>query len=166
MKRFALLALLLLLLPTVTSTTQSTEELRSFARGSWKHIREKHAGQPTVVHFWGLTCGPCRVEMPMWGKLLKKHPGLNLVTIDADLVPNERSAVIAMLTNAGLAGAENWMFTDGFVERLRFEVDPRWQGEIPMTLLIASDGTITTSEGVADFDAIEAWLATHSQPMR
>ena len=26
-----------------------------------------HAGQPTVIHFWGLTCGPCLVELPQWG---------------------------------------------------------------------------------------------------
>jgi hypothetical protein len=36
-----------------------------------------------------------------------------------------------------------------FVERLRYEVDPKWQGEIPLTLLIAADGTTTYLEGVA-----------------
>ena len=33
--------------------------------------------------------GPCRIEMPNWGKLLEERPDLNLVVINADLVPNE-----------------------------------------------------------------------------
>jgi hypothetical protein len=39
---------------------------------------------------------------------------------------------------------------DLFTERLRFEIDPRWQGEIPRTMLIARDGTTTIVEGVAN----------------
>ena len=79
--------------------------------------------------------------------------------IDADLVPNASAAVQAMLDESGLsARAENWMFNDNFVERLRYEIDPQWQGGIPRTLLIAADGTTTTLEGVADFVQIGAWL--------
>jgi len=132
--------------------------LRPFVRGSWKDIRAAHARQPTVVHFWGLTCGPCRVEMPAWGKLLQQRTDLNLVVINADLVPNEPDAVSATLAQAGLAAAENWTFGDGFVERLRYEIDPHWQGDIPRTLLIAADGTTTVIEGVADLDDVQAWL--------
>ena len=50
---------------------------------------------------------------------------------------NEGSAASAMLAQTGLATAENWTFGDGFIERLRYEIDPRWQGEIPRTVLIA-----------------------------
>ena len=53
--------------------------------------------------------------------------------ISADLVPNLPGAARAMLEKAGLGTAENWLFGDGFVERLRFEIDPAWQGEIPRT---------------------------------
>ena len=63
-------------------------ELRPFKRGSWQQIRRAHEGQSIVVHFWGLTCGPCRVEMPKWGRLLQERPDLRLIVIDADLVPN------------------------------------------------------------------------------
>ena len=38
--------------------------------------------------------------------------------------------------------------------------DPQWQGEIPRTLLVARDGTMTTMEGVADFAQLRAWLDT------
>jgi thiol-disulfide isomerase/thioredoxin len=133
-------------------------ELRAFVRGRWQAILEAHRGQPTIVHFWGVTCGPCRLEMPQWGRLLREHPGLLLVVIDADPVPNAPDAVSAVLTETGLAGAESWMFADGFLERLRYEVDREWHGEIPRTMLIARDGTISTIEGSANMEAVRAWL--------
>jgi hypothetical protein len=78
--------------------------------------------------------------------------------ISADLVPSMRDATWAMLKNAGLDSAENWIFSDGFVERLRFEIDPAWQGDIPRTVLISRDGTITTIEGMIDVADLRKWL--------
>jgi hypothetical protein len=62
-----------------------------------------------------------------------------------------------MLQKSGLASAENWIFSDGFAERLRYEIDPAWQGDIPRTMLISRDGAITTIEGSADIADLEKW---------
>ena len=134
------------------------DDVREFRRGSWNEIRRAHAGKPTIVHIWGVTCGPCRTEMPLWGALRRERPDINLVLIDADLVPNEPGAVAAMVDAAGLGGAENWTFGDGFVERLRYEIDPQWRGEIPRTMLIARDGAVTVMEGSVDFAEVRRWL--------
>jgi thiol-disulfide isomerase/thioredoxin len=161
-KKVLLLALLMLALAPGSIGSAATDGLRPFVRGSWNDIRKAHAGKPTVIHFWGVTCGPCRLEMPNWGKLLAERSDLNLVVINADLVPNEPGAVTAMLAETGLAAAENWTFGDGFVERLRYEIDPQWRGEIPRTILIARDGTTTTIDGVANLESVRAWLDAQS----
>jgi hypothetical protein len=96
--------------------------------------------------------------MPQWAKLLQERADLNLVVIDADLIPNQLEDSSAMLAKTGLAGAENWIFDDPFTERLRFEIDRRWQGEIPRTMLMARDGKTITIEGVADMARVRAWL--------
>jgi thiol-disulfide isomerase/thioredoxin len=158
--------LFVLVLAPSSIGSAATDGLRTFVRGSWQDIRKAHAGKPTVVHFWGLTCGPCRIEMPAWGTFLHERPDLELVVINADLVPNEASAASAMLAQTGLSTAENWSFGDGFVERLRYEIDPRWQGEIPRTLLIAPDGAVTTIEGVADLKEVAAWLDGQRLPTK
>jgi thiol-disulfide isomerase/thioredoxin len=157
-RKWPLLALLIVALPLTPAGSAAVDELHPFVRGSWQDIRKSHAGQPTVVHFWGVTCGPCRVEMPAWGRLLQERPDLKLVVINADLIPNEPNAVSAMLAQTGLGSAENWIFGDAFVERLRYEIDPQWQGDIPRTLLLARDGSTTVIEGVADLEGIRAWL--------
>src|SRR5215469_7570708 len=158
MSKLAKLVLSLLVLATTGAYSATIDNLREFQRGSWNQIRRAHSGEPLVVHIWGVTCGPCRTEMPEWGALLRDRKDMKLVLIDADLVPNEAGAVAAMLDQAGLGGAENWVFGDGFVEPLRYEIDPQWRGEIPRTILIGRDGATTVMEGVVDIAAIRSWL--------
>jgi thiol-disulfide isomerase/thioredoxin len=158
-------AFIALLFNGLLATTVSAVDgdVRLFKRGSWEEIRRAHMGQPSVVHFWGLTCGPCRVEMPQWGQLLQERTDLKLILIEADLVPNELKAVAQMLAQSGLENAEKWIFADDFVERLRFEIDPQWRGEIPRTMLIARDGSTTIIEGPAEPAEIRAWLDAQRQ---
>lgn len=134
------------------------DQLRAFQRGSWQTILHAHAGRPTMVNFWGVTCGPCKVELPLLGKFVRDNSGIDVVTINADLVPNPREAALSMLQKAGLSSTENWTFSDGFVERLRYEIDPAWQGDIPRTMLIARDGKITTIEGIVDLAKVKKWF--------
>jgi thiol-disulfide isomerase/thioredoxin len=134
------------------------DQLRAFQRGSWQTILHTHAGRPMMVNFWGVTCAPCKVELPLLGKFVRDNPGAEVVTVNADLVPNAREAVLSMLGKAELLSAENWTFSDGFVERLRYEIDPAWQGDIPRTMLISRDGKITTIEGIVDLAKVRKWF--------
>lgn len=154
MIRSFLLALTLVL----ASAGAQSADLQSFGRGSWSKLRAAHDGQPTVVHFWGLTCAPCLVEMPEWGKLQAERPDMRLVMVAADPVPQDPARVNDMLARADLAKAENWAFTDRFNERLRYEIDPAWAGELPRTLLIDRDGQETVLTGVADLAEVRTWL--------
>jgi len=137
-----------------------------FERGSWEKLRASHAGQPTVVHFWSLTCGPCLVELPHWGKLVADRRDLKLVLIAADPLPQEQERVSATLAAAGLTNSESWSFTDRFYERLRYEIDPAWAGELPRTVMIDGDGKTTVLPGVADLAQVRAWLDARPKPSR
>jgi thiol-disulfide isomerase/thioredoxin len=141
----------------------SAAEISPFVRGSWKEIVETHAGAPFIVHFWGLTCAPCRKEMAGWGQLLNESPSLRLVTINADIVPNDPDEALEFLEQSGLGEAQNFIFAEDFVDPLRFEIDPSWQGEIPLSLLIDADGTRTKIEGAAEPDAVRAWLTAKAK---
>lgn len=160
MKRHLLLLALVLTGAFLPQRLAAHDQLRAFQRGSWQAVLRAHAGRPMMVNFWGVTCAPCKVELPLLGKFVRDNPGVDVVTVNADLVPNAREAVLSMLQKAGLLSAENWTFSDGFVERLRFEVDPAWQGDIPRTMLIAHDGKITTIEGIVDLAKVKKWFGS------
>ena len=159
--RFAGIAALPALVVLVASVAalSASPTLRPFERGTWQAVLREHAGRPVLVHFWGVTCGPCKVELPLLGQFAKDHPDVDVVTVSADLVPNLPGATQSMLDKAGLSSTENFIFNDGFVERLRFEIDPSWQGDIPRTMLISREGTVTTIEGSAEMADLEKWSA-------
>jgi len=154
-----ILGVVCLVIVPITAVDSATQpDLRPFVRGSWQELRGMHAGQATVVHFWGLTCGPCLVEMPSWTKLRNERPDLNLVLIDANPFGDDPASVWTTLTQQRLSSVENWIFADRFEEKLRFEIDPHWHGEMPYTVMIGPDGTVSSVTGVVDFAKLTAWL--------
>jgi thiol-disulfide isomerase/thioredoxin len=151
-----------LLLALAAACPASAGEARPFLRGSWQELRQLHQGKPTIVHFWGITCAPCMVEMPRWAKLAETDRKLDLVLVDAD--PVGEAADAPMLAKMGLAGTESWRFADDFTERLRYEIDPKWHGELPLTLLIGRDGAVRKIIGSADFAEVQHWLDGQEKP--
>ncbi len=53
MKRPIPLAILLALLASFAIVGTAQAETQPFERGSWEKLRARHAGKPTVIHFWG-----------------------------------------------------------------------------------------------------------------
>ena len=129
-----------------------------FDRESWAQLLASHRGQATIVHFWGLTCGPCLVELPEWGRLKESRPDADIVMIEVEPVPQPVSGLSAPLVKAGLEGTENWWFADPFVEQLEYEVDPNWRGELPYTVLVGRDGTSESLLGPVNFAELGKWL--------
>jgi thiol-disulfide isomerase/thioredoxin len=154
MKRVVVLALLF----AAAAMGGARAETLPFERGSWQKLLAAHAGKPTVIHFWGLTCAPCLVELPAWGKLQASRPDLRLVLVAADPVLQDPERLQATLARAGLDKSESWGFADSFHERLRHEIDPAWSGELPRTVMIDRTGKATVLPGVADLARVRAWL--------
>jgi urease subunit alpha len=46
-------------------------------------VLRAHAGRPTLVHFWGVTCGPCKVELPLLGQFMKENGAIDMVIVNA-----------------------------------------------------------------------------------
>lgn len=158
MTRFLLCLILLLSAPAA-----GAGDLRPFGKGSWQELKQLHAGQPTIVHFWGLTCGPCLAELPQWGKFAV-DPGADLVLVAADPVPEPANSLLANLAKAKLDRVESWVFADPYTERLEYEIDPDWQGELPLTVLLGRDGSVKSLLGTTDFAALRTWTQGQKQP--
>ena len=131
------------------------DDLHPFVRGSWQQLVKAHQGKPIVVHFWGLTCGPCLAELPNWTAERKKRPDLDLVLVDSSPFGDDPNEVRTALKKDSLLNAENWLFADSFEERLRYEIDPHWHGEMPYTLMIGSRRQGYVGHRADEFRAIE-----------
>lgn len=153
---FLMLALLLALVPPVTA-----QEIRPFVSGSIKEIAAARQGKPFILGLWSLTCPHCREELAALSGLQKKYPGLDVVLVSTDS-PEESAEVVATLRQFSLDRAQAWVFSDPFVERLRFEIDPKWHGELPRTYLYEASHQARAFSGKLDPQQIERWIRANS----
>ena len=156
MRMFFAALLLLMSIPAMAA------DFHPFVRGSWKDIKARHAGRPTIVHFWSITCAPCLTEMPLWVELAREKGGIDMVFVSTDAISNAK-VISEPIDKAGLAKADNWAFADRFTDKLHYEVNPRWQGELPYTVLIARSGKTATSVGEADPASLKAWISSQKK---
>lgn len=138
----------------------AAQELRPFVAGSLKEIAAARQGKPFILGMWSLTCTHCRGELALLSDLVKKHPDLDLVLVATD-TPEEGEAISATLRQSGLGGAEAWVFADPFAERLRFEIDPKWHGELPRTYLYDSSHKAQAFSGKPDPQQMARWVEAH-----
>jgi thiol-disulfide isomerase/thioredoxin len=149
------LALLLaLILPA------AAQELKPFVAGSIKEITAARQGKPFILGMWSLTCTHCREELSLLSSMAKKYPNLDLVLVATDTL-EEGDAISATLRQAGLGGAQAWVFADPFAERLRFEIDRKWHGELPRTYFYDSTHAIAAMSGKLDRQRLEQWMGKH-----
>jgi hypothetical protein len=94
--------------------------------------------------------------MPQWGQFIKNNPNAKVVFIQVDDVAPE--SMQKMLNKAGLEKANNYYVVGPFDERLRYEIDPKWHGETPTTILIDKNGRATRKTGLMNFQQLQSSL--------
>jgi hypothetical protein len=133
------------------------QDIRPFVRGSYAEILAAHKGRPFILSLWSLDCVYCRDDFVLFEKLARTQPSLDIVLVATDS-PAQDAAITAMLRHYQLQDRQAWVFDDSFVERLRFEVDRHWYGELPRTYLFAGDGTRKAVSGRLDETSLLQWV--------
>jgi len=131
--------------------------IKLFLRGSQQSIVSSHQGKPFILALWSLDCTHCIDDMVLFGKLAKKYRDFDLVLISTD-APEQEQEIARTLQRYSLGKTESWVFADSYAERLRFEVDPQWYGELPRTYFFDAEGHSTAVSGKIDRKQIELWI--------
>lgn len=132
------------------------DPLKPYQAGDWKSITKTANSTPIAVHFWGVTCPACVQEMPQWGSFVKNNPTSKVIFIQVDDVSVD--SIKKMLRKAGLEKANNYYVATPFDERLRYEIDPKWHGETPTTIVIDKSGKASRMTGLVDFHQLQKTL--------
>jgi len=151
MKRYWLF--FVLALSVARFTFADPVSLKPYQTGDWKAIIKAANGGPLAINFWGVTCPSCVKEMPQWGLFIKNNPSAKVVFIQVDDVSIE--SMKKMLSKANLDKANNYYVAAPFDERLRYEIDPKWHGETPTTIVIDKNGKATRKTGLVDFQQLQ-----------
>jgi thiol-disulfide isomerase/thioredoxin len=124
-----------------------------------------------LINVWATWCGPCVVEFPDLVSIHRIYRGreFEVVTVNAD-DPAKKEKVLEFLKSQQ-ASTRNYAFDKGDPYALVEALDPKWQGELPRTIVVAPGGEVVyRSEGAFDRlklrKAIVGWLGRyyHSTP--
>lgn len=152
-------ALFALLLPAAV-LAEARPQLRPFVGGSLEQIQAERAGKPFVLALWSATCTHCPAELKALGQLLKRTPGLEVVLVATD-TPAESPQLTRLAAEYGLGRQVQWVFADEQPERLRFQIDRRWYGELPRTYLYDGQHRREAYSGLIPAAQLERWLAAN-----
>jgi thiol-disulfide isomerase/thioredoxin len=139
-------------------------ELRPFGKGDMARLLAEREGRPFILTLWGTDCPHCKGTLRQFAGLTKAHPDLDLVVVSTDS-PDDGKTIAGMLKTVGLGERDTWVFA-GAPERLRYEIDRRWGGEMPRTYLFERDHQFAAFSGSVDATALKQWLARNAGKTR
>lgn len=137
---------------------QATDLPRAYRSGGLAQITQARQGKPFVMLLWSLECSVCMKELDFLAKMLREHPGMDMVMISTDEASTggEASSVLEV---HGLGKAESWIFAEDDAQRLRYEIDPSWYGELPRAYFYDAAHQRVAVSGAVDKAHFDAWLA-------
>lgn len=154
---FFIRGFLLLLLVAFTPLALAADAVRPFVAGSLAKIVAQRQGKPFVLAFWSVNCAHCPLELKALGEIRKRNPKIDIVLVAAD-TPDEAPLTAQLATKYGLGKVEQWVFADEMQERLRFEIDQRWHGELPRTYFYDREHRIEVVSGVVPKPQLLGWV--------
>ena len=127
------LSVSVILLTLLNSPAQAGQPaLKEFTSGSYQRILASNANQPFMLVVWSITCSSCLKDMALLSNIHKERPELKMIMLASDDI-SETGQIQSILENSQLSGIENWVYADENTQKLQFEIDPKWYGELPRT---------------------------------
>jgi thioredoxin-related protein len=159
MRKFKHLKLLVLAFIMLTLLSGCSDDLavNNFVKGSFNQIKAQYQGQAHIIVFWSKDCAYCMKELSFLGDNLNNYPTVKLTTISADIFL-DKTAVQKQMKAHNLDDVDAWVFSDAVAQKLYFDVDPRWHGELPLMYLIKPDHTIKRQIGYMKQEDLLTWL--------
>jgi thiol-disulfide isomerase/thioredoxin len=151
-RRFLLVLLVVGALPV-----SAADAVRPFVAGSLAKIVAERQGKPFLLAFWSVNCAHCPLELKALGEIRRRNPKIDIVLVAAD-TPDEAPLIAQLAASYGLGKVEQWVFADDMPERLRFEIDQRWHGELPRTYFYDREHGIEAVSGVIPKPRLLGWV--------
>jgi thiol-disulfide isomerase/thioredoxin len=107
-----------------------------------KKLRQNPTDKVLLINFWATWCGPCLTEMPdmetTWRMFRRRD--FDLVTVAANY-PDEKTGVLKVLQQQH-GSSRNLLFASEDTYALQAAFEPKWEGGVPFTMVIAPGGRV------------------------
>jgi thiol-disulfide isomerase/thioredoxin len=150
MKRFLIFIFSMLILPAImlsnTALASSPADLKLFDVGSFEQVVKEKDKKDHLVILWSLDCPPCIKELQKIAVLNQQYPEYQLTLINTDGI-EEQTRVETLLKKYTLLTLDNWIFSDTEEEKLRYDIDARWFGDLPRSYFFPIKGKVKRLKG-------------------
>lgn len=128
-----------------------------FDMNTRKVIEKRYIDQPLIISFWSIDCPYCIDDLKKLGKALSKNTNVQLITV---CVNGKESAKKAerILSQANLPKHEQYQYAEVDEDRLRYNIDPAWYGELPRTYFYDATHQVTPLSGKISNSFLDKWF--------
>jgi peroxiredoxin len=130
------------------------QNLKKLAANETKNYR--------LINVWATWCVPCIAELPELVTMNRMYRRRNfeMITVSADS-PESQADVLKVLKENHVS-SKNYLFDSPDRDKLFDSLDPKWQGGVPYTVLIAPGGEVIYRQHDAiDPHALKRTIADH-----
>jgi len=132
--------------------------IKTFSAGSYQQILNENTGNAFILAIWSVDCPSCLKDMDVLTTAHQKHPELKIVMLSTD-EPVAKVEVEEILSKHQLNDLDNWLFGTEDAQKLRYEIDPSWYGELPRTYFFTSSHERVGKSGALKLDELEEQIA-------
>jgi thiol-disulfide isomerase/thioredoxin len=120
-------------------------------------IEKRYIDQPLIISFWSIDCPYCIDDLKKLGKALSKNTNVKLITVCVDGKESAKKAE-RILSQANLPKHEQYQYAEVDEDRLRYNIDPSWYGELPRTYFYDAAHQVTPLSGKISNSFLDKWF--------
>ena len=128
-----------------------------FDMNTRKVIEKRYIDQPLIISFWSIDCPYCIDDLKKLGKALSKNTNVQLITVCVDGKESAKKAE-RILSQANLPKHEKYQYAEVDEDRLRYNIDPAWYGELPRTYFYDATHQVTPLSGKISNSFLDKWF--------
>jgi len=128
-----------------------------FDMNTRKVIEKRYIDQPLIISFWSIDCPYCIDDLKKLGKALSKNTNVKLITVCVDGKESAKKAE-RILSQANLPKHEQYQYAEVDEDRLRYNIDPSWYGELPRTYFYDAAHQVTPLSGKISNSFLDKWF--------
>jgi len=132
-------------------------EFMPFDMNTRKVIEKRYIDQPLIISFWSIDCAYCIDDLKKLGKALSKNTNVKLITVCVDGKESAKKAE-RILSQANLPKHEQYQYAEVDEDRLRYNIDPAWYGELPRTYFYDAAHQVTPLSGKISNSFLDKWF--------